>query len=93
MPFKRLHSNGFEVFIYLESTQHGWWLVQVKSGVDGHSTLLGLKTSLTMAQVLGDSVARVDDLCDDKCEDWKAVAAPVSHQRTKSFSGRATADD
>ena len=75
MPFKRLHSNGFEVSIYLEPTQREWWLVQVKSGVDEHSTLLGLKTSLTMAQVLGDSVARVDHLCDARCEEWKVIAA------------------
>jgi hypothetical protein len=75
MPFKRLHSNGFEVIIHLESSQRKWWLVQVKSGLDQRSTLLGLKTNLSMAQVLGDSVARVDHLCDDRCEDWKAVAA------------------
>jgi hypothetical protein len=66
MPFKRLHSNA---------SKYEWWLVQVKAGVDKHSTLLGLKTSLTMAQVLGDSVARADPLCDDKCEDWKVIAA------------------
>jgi hypothetical protein len=76
MPFKRLHSNGFEVFVYLESTQREWWLVRVKSGANGErSTVLGLKTTLDMAQVLGDSIARVDHLCNDKCEDWKAVVA------------------
>ena len=75
MPFKRLHSNGFEVIIHLESSQREWWLVQVKSGLDQRSTLLGLKTNLCMAQVLGDSVASVDHLCDDRCEDWKAVTA------------------
>ncbi len=75
MPFKRVHSNGFEVFIYLESTQHEWWLVQVKSGLNQRSTILGLKTNLSVAQALGDSVVGVDHLCDDSCEDWKAVAA------------------
>jgi hypothetical protein len=75
MPFKRLHSNGFEVVIYLESTQPEWWLVRVKSGLNERSTILGLKTSLNLAQALGDSVARVDHLCNDQCEDWKAVAA------------------
>ena len=68
MPFKRVHSNGFEVLVYLESTQRGWWLVRVKSGLNGErSTVLGLKTSLDMAQVLGDSIARVDHLCNDRC--------------------------
>ena len=75
MAVKRLHSNGFEVILHLESPQREWWLVQVKSGLDQRSTLLGLKTNLSMAQVLGDSVARVDHLCDDRCEDWKEVAA------------------
>ena len=75
MPFRRLHSNGFQVIVHLESTQREWWLVQVKSGSDQRSTLLGLKTNLSMAQVLGDNVARVDHLCDDRCEDWKAVVA------------------
>ena len=75
MPFRRLHSNGFQVIVHRESTQREWWLVQVKSGLDQRSTLLGLKTNLSMAQLLGDSVARADHLCDDRCEDWKAVAA------------------
>jgi hypothetical protein len=25
MPFKRLHSNGLEMLISLESTQREWW--------------------------------------------------------------------
>ncbi len=75
MPFKRLHSNGLEVVIHLESTQRDWWLVRVKSGLNQSSTILGLKTSLSMAQALADRVARVDHLCNDQCGDWKAVAA------------------
>ena len=75
MPFKRLHSNGLEVTIYLESAHREWWLVRVKSGLNEGSTILGLKTSLNMAQALGDSVAGVDHLCNDQCGDWKAVAA------------------
>jgi hypothetical protein len=40
------------------------------------SPLLGLKTStLEAAKSLGDSVAAVSHLCNDNCEDWKAVAA------------------
>lgn len=73
MPFKRLHSNGFEVAIYSESTQPEWWLVRVKSGLNERPTTLGLKTNLSMAQALADSVARTDHQCNDKCEDWKAV--------------------
>jgi hypothetical protein len=46
--------------------------VRVRPAID----LLGLKTNLSMAQVRGNSVARVDHLCDDTCEDWKTVAAP-----------------
>ena len=76
MPFKRLHSNGLEVIVHLESTQRECWLVQVKSGLNQRTTILGLKTNLSMAQMLGDSVARVDHLCDDGCEDWKTLAAP-----------------
>ena len=76
MPFKRLHSNGLEIIIHLESSQREWWLVQVKSGLNQRSTVLGLKTTLDMAQVLGDRVARVDHLCDDRCADWEAVAGP-----------------
>ena len=75
MPFKRLHSNGLEIIIHLESSQREWWLVQVTSGLNQRSTLLGLKTNLSMAQALGDRVARVDHLCNDQCGDWKAVAA------------------
>ena len=76
MPFKRLHSNGFEVVVYLQPAQHEWCLVQVKSGLNRHSAILGLKTSLDMAQALGDSVARVDHLCNDQCGDWKATLSP-----------------
>ena len=75
MPFKRLHSNGFEVIIHLESSQREWWLVQVKSGLDQRSTVLGLKTNLSMAQALADSVARADHRCNEKCEGWKAVVS------------------
>jgi len=49
MPFKRLHSNGLEIVIYLESTQGEWWLVRVQSGLNQRSTILGLKTSFSMA--------------------------------------------
>ena len=69
MPFKRLHSNGLEIIIHLESSQREWWLVQVKSGLNQRSTLLGLKTNLSMAQALGDRVARVDHLCNEQCGD------------------------
>jgi len=64
MPFKRLHSHGLEIIIHLESSQHEWWLVQVKSGLDQRSTL-----NLSMAQALGDRVARVDHLCNEQCGD------------------------
>jgi hypothetical protein len=53
MPFKRLHSNGLEIVIHLESTQREWWLVRVKSGLTERSTILGLKTSLNLAKALG----------------------------------------
>jgi hypothetical protein len=73
MPFKRLHCNGFEILISLESTQREWWVLRIESGNRERSTLLGLKTTLHLAQVLGDSVARVDHLCNDECGEWKAV--------------------
>jgi hypothetical protein len=74
MLFKRLHSNGFEVVLYLASTQSEW-LVRIKSGLNKRPTVLGLKTNLSMAQALADRVARTDHQCNDKCEDWEAVTA------------------
>jgi hypothetical protein len=50
-------------------------LVQVKSDLNRDSAILGLKASLDMGQALGDSVARVDHLCNDQCGGWKAVEA------------------
>ena len=73
MPFQRVHSNGLEVVIHLESAQSEW-LVRVKSG-NQQSTILGLKTSLSVAQALADRVARADHQCNQQCGDWKAIAA------------------
>jgi len=72
MPFKRLHSNGFEVVIYLESRES--WLVRIRSGLDQRPTILGLKTNLSTAQALADRVARENHQCNENCEAWKAVA-------------------
>ena len=76
MPNKRVHSNGLEVAVYLESAQREWCLMQIKSGLNRHSARLGLKTSLDMARALGGCVARVDHLCNDQCGDWKATISP-----------------
>ncbi len=78
MLYKRLHANGFEVLIDRDLAKHDWWLVHaITPGPNGErSRLLGLKTStLEAAKSLGDSVAAVSHLCNDNCEDWKAVAA------------------
>ena len=78
MLYKRVHSNGFEVLIDSDQAKPNWWVVQASAaGPNGErSKLLGLKTStLAMAKRLGDSVAEVSHLCNEKCEDWKAFAA------------------
>jgi hypothetical protein len=78
MPYRRVHSNGFEVLIDGDQGRPNWWSVQATAtGPNGErSKLLGLKTStLAMAKRLGDSVAEVSHLCSDQCEDWKAVTA------------------
>jgi hypothetical protein len=76
MPYKRIHSNGFEVLIDGDPSRRDTWSIQaITCGPNGErSKLLGLRTSaLAMAKQLGDMVAGVSHLCDDRCEDWKAV--------------------
>lgn len=78
MLYKRLHANGFEVQIDRDPTKHDWWFVHaITPGPNGErSLLLGFKTStLETAKALGDRVATVSHQCNNKCEDWKAVAA------------------
>jgi hypothetical protein len=77
MPYKRIHSNGFEVMIEGDPRQRDRWLVRLAHGPNGEdSTLLTVKTSsLDMVKDLSDKVAEADHKCNDRCEDWKAVAA------------------
>ena len=78
MLYKRLHANGFEVQIDRDPTkQDSWFVHAITLGPNGErSLLLGFRTStLETAKDLGDRVATVSHLCNDKCEDWKAVAA------------------
>ena len=76
MPYKRVHSNGFELVINPDPSRRDCWFVKaIEAGPNGkRSTLLGLETSsLARAKEVGDRVALVSHQCTDKCEDWKAV--------------------
>ena len=79
MLYKRLHANGFEVQIDRDPTKQDWWFVHAISHgqtESGRVLLFVFRTStLETAKELGDRVATVSHLCNDKCEDWKAVAA------------------
>ena len=71
-PYRRLHSNGFQVIIDRHPNKPGWWSLHTITRPEGArlKSLELMAPTLEDAKEMADRLALVNHACTDQCKDW-----------------------